>query len=110
MKTLTFKPFIFFILLLLFCVPFEASAFRCDNEWVKIGDTSQEVTAKCGQPYTIVRRTTHYITYDKYDYNPVYNCGEHDFTYEITMLNNKVKNIHILTKGIGQSQCHKPHK
>lgn len=98
------KLFILITLINLFWIS-ESHAFRCGNEIITRGDSSNSVLDKCGEPER--RETAHEIvngqlrSVEKW----FYNCGENDFLYGLIIINSKVFKDDPFKRGTGTNKC-----
>lgn len=85
----------------------ERDSLRCGSSIVSIGSTAGEVISKCGEPASgsqreviTVNGNRHYrtiVTNEVEDW--IFNFGPHQFQYQITLKNGRVKRIQSLGKG-----------
>lgn len=83
----------------------ESYAFRCGGEITTRGDYSHDLRSKCGEP------TQKEFAWETIDgkLRPVeiwlYNCGDQDFVYKLTILHSKIIKDEPTIRGSGPSQC-----
>jgi hypothetical protein len=81
-----------------------AHAFRCGNEPIGRWDTKEKVSKYCGKPiqtgYKKVFYKGSYINAETW----YYNCGENDFIYAVSFVENIVIKEEPLKRGIGKGQ------
>mgnify|MGYP002738227419 CR=1 FL=1 len=83
----------------------DSQAFRCGSEIVTTGDSVVTLSARCGRPsrkvYAVEQYNNRWESVEKW----FYNCGDHDFIYELTIVHSKIVSENSVGRGIGNSEC-----
>lgn len=94
------------ISIFIICISSPALAFRCGSDIVGRWDTREEVQSKCGQPFkTSYNTKVNDNGVIKYGDTWFYNCGDDDFVYAVTFIDNKVFKEEPTERGTGKGQC-----
>ena len=82
-----------------------AFAFRCGNETISNGDSTELVLARCGRPqnkrFAVEKYQNRWESVEKW----YYNCGSDDFIYILTIIHDVVSKEETAGRGSGVSRC-----
>lgn len=91
------------LLIFLLCAP--AYAFRCGNDIIGRWDSKNKVLNSCGKPSSISYTKVNDNGVIKYGETWLYNCGDNDFIYAVTFIDDKVFKEEPSGRGNGESKC-----